>query len=243
METATVHVLDDDEQILSLVAAALEAEGYDVITSNSRKAFDAALQQREADVFLLDVRLPDGNGMRIGRELRARTQSGIIFLTSENDSVDRILGLELGADDYVSKPFNIRELRARVNAVYRRVAGMRRPRPGDDPSDTAVNGKKVRVFHGLSLDHAARRVTDRHGDEIALTTLEFELLAALSDTANRVLTRDQLMDRVRGPGWMAYDRNIDGLISRLRRKLFPNGDGEKMIKTIRGVGYMLVPDP
>mgnify|MGYP005850315897 FL=1 len=230
-------MLDDDEGILRLVETALVGEGYDVRTAVSLSTFDAALTECDPDVYLIDVNLPDGNGRHLAGDLRARTDAGIILVTGETDSTDRILGLELGADDYISKPFNIRELRARVNAVFRRTAPLRRLQAGASAADAQES--PVLRFHGLSLNPLARRVIDGCGHEISLTTLEFDVLAALSANANRVLSRDQIMDHVRGPDWAAYDRSVDGLISRLRKKLFPDGHGEQKIRTVRGVGYML----
>jgi len=239
MSDACVVVLDDDEAILELVATALGGEGYDVHTATSRAAFEAVREECDPDVFLVDVRLPDGNGRRIVSDLRGRTDAGIILVTGETDSTDRILGLELGADDYIVKPFNIRELRARVNAVYRRTAPLRRLQAGAAPAGADAPERPVQRFHGFSLDPMARRVIDRQGRDISLTALEFDVLATLCANANRVLSRDQIMDHVRGPGWAAYDRSIDGLVSRLRKKLCPDGSGEDIIRTVRGIGYML----
>lgn len=238
-QSSSVLLLDDDPDVVRVVSMALGSEGYSVRTAGTRSQFYRVLDECDPDLFLLDVRLPDGNGMRIARELREQSDAGIILVTGEADSIDRILGLELGADDYITKPFNIRELRARVNAVLRRITPLRRLNDRDMPGAVADGPSRIRNFHGLSLDPDARRITDSHGNEITLTTLEFEVLAALSGHCNRVLTRDQIMDHVRGPDWAAYDRSIDGLISRLRKKLFPDGSGEQRIKTVRGVGYML----
>lgn len=239
MTDGTILLLDDDTSILSLVARALNSEGFEVRTANSSAVFDELLQEIDPDVFLLDVNLPDGNGQRIAKILHETTDAGIILVTGVADSIDRIVALELGADDYITKPFNIRELRARVNAVFRRVAPLRRARDRRRSVKEEKPARSVRRFHGLCLDLLSRRVSDADGLEIPLTTLEYEVLVALTAHPDTVLSREQIMDQIRGPDWAAYDRSIDGLISRLRKKLFPDGSGAQKIRTVRNIGYML----
>jgi DNA-binding response OmpR family regulator len=240
MTDGTILLLDDDASILSLVARALDSEGFEVRTANSSAELDALLQEIDPDVFLLDVNLPDDNGLRIAKTLHKTTDAGIILVTGVADSIDRIVALELGADDYITKPFNIRELRARVNAVFRRVVPLRRTREKPDrPGARATAARSVRLFHGLCLDLLSRRVSDANGLEIPLTTLEYEVLVALTAHPDTVLSREQIMDQIRGPDWAVYDRSIDGLISRVRKKLFPDGSGAQKIRTVRNIGYML----
>lgn len=239
MTAGTVLLLDDDVLIVKLVARALEFDGFEVRTATSGAVFNEVLQDIDPDIFLLDITLPDCNGLRIAKRLRKTTDAGIIILTGLADSIDRIIGLELGADDYITKPFNVRELRARVNAVFRRIAPLRRVSDRHPAGVAETPARSVRRFHGLSLDLRARRVNGSDGREIPLTTMEFEVLAALTAHPDTVLSREQIMDRIRGPDWAAYDRSIDGLISRLRRKLFPDGSGAQKIRTVRSIGYML----
>jgi DNA-binding response OmpR family regulator len=243
MESRVVLALDDDKDILRVLSAALDAEGFQVKTAVCRADFEVALNRYDPDVVLLDVRLSDGNGMAIARDLRLKSSVGIILVTGQADTIDRVLGLELGADDFVAKPFNLRELRARVNAVYRRTALIRRLPAPNTPGALRYPAEEQRTVHGITIAIAARRVTDATGSEIDLTSLEFELLSVLSRNVNRALSRDQIMDHIRGSDWAAYDRTIDGLVCRLRRKLFPDGSGGRKIRTIRGVGYLLSIEP
>lgn len=186
-------------------------------------------------MFIVDVMLPDGNGMQIARELRQTTDAGIVLLTGQAEEMDQVLGLELGADDYVTKPFRVRELRARVNAVYRRVASRNRgaARAQGEPADDVLE------LPGVIVSPTARTVHRDSGEPVALTTAEFDVLVVLATNRNRVLTRDRIMNETRGPDWAAYDRAIDGIISRLRSKLYAGEEGHERIKTVRGVGYML----
>jgi len=233
LSTPQALVLDDDTDVREVVTNALESEGYHVVRCSTKAELDRALKSSSIDIFLLDVMLPDGNGVQIARELRKATQAGIILLTGLREELDQVLGLEIGADDYITKPFSIRTLRARVNAVFRRTAGsLRRAHPTDTEEGTLQ-------LCELLLFPAARIVKRLTGEAVDLTTTEFDVLMALASRPNRVLTRDQIMDEVRGPDWAAYDRTVDGLISRLRAKLFPDGTGPQRIKTVRGVGYML----
>jgi DNA-binding response OmpR family regulator len=196
---------------------------------------DRALETSNIDIFIIDVMLPDANGMNVARDLRQSTEAGIILLTGRDEEMDHVLGLELGADDYVTKPFRLREFRARVNAVYRRVA-KRTHLAENDPTPPPQEALKP---PGLVIIPSARTVHRDSGESVALTTMEFDVLIALASRPNRVLTRNEIMDDVRGPDWAAYDRAIDGVVSRLRRKLYPDDHGHEHIKTIRGIGYML----
>lgn len=236
---AKLLLLDDDPEIRSMVEDALTQEGYDVTTADAIDVAREVAGRQDFEVYVLDVKLPDGNGLKFAREVRERSNAGIILLTGLGDETDRVLGLEFGADDYVVKPFLLREFRARVNAVYRRVnstGSAHAPMIG-----TAAPSPETRSFsfHDWVLNTASRTITDATGQSLELTTLEFDVLRVLAANPNRVLSRDQIMDQVKGANWAAYDRSIDGLVSRLRRKLFPDGSGASKIKTIRNVGYML----
>ncbi len=238
-EKPTVLVLDDEREIRKVVAEGLEIEGYNVVEAGTRRELEEIVAEKDISLFLLDITIPDGSGLDIARDLRRQSSVGIILLTGRSDETDQVVGLELGADDYVGKPFRIRELRARVNSVYRRTAGARfsvasQRTPANDPH-TAETFR----FHGISLTPSARSVKAGDGTPIELTTMEFDVLAYLARNRNRVLSRDQIMDHVRGPDWAVYDRTVDGIISRLRHKLYPGDEGADRIKTIRGVGYML----
>jgi DNA-binding response OmpR family regulator len=231
-------VLDDELEITRILDKALREEGFEVICCHSMQSFKEKFEENSADLAFVDLGLPDGNGLEVARWVKEESDAGVIILTGRGDEIDRVLGLELGADDYIVKPFGIRELRARAKAVLRRVLAARQP-----VQDTPVPvSNSVQVVHGLTISYESRVVRDGAGQEIELTTLEFDVLCVLAARPNRVFSRDQIMDNVRGPDWAAYDRSVDGLISRLRRKLFTDGGGTNKIKTIRGVGYMLVGD-
>lgn len=229
-------IVDDEVEITRIVETALSEEGFTVLSCHSIREFKERFQQSSVDLVLIDLGLPDGNGLEAARWTKEVSDVGVIILTGRGDEIDRVLGLELGADDYVVKPFGIRELRARAKAVLRRVLAARSAKKDPLPEEV----ENAQVLHGLQILRPSRVVRDSDGQEIELTTLEFDVLSILASRPDRIYSRDQIMDIVRGPDWAVYDRSVDGLISRLRRKLFTDGSGAKKIKTIRGVGYMLV---
>jgi two-component system, OmpR family, response regulator len=235
-----VLVLDDEAEILRMLRIALDEAGYDVLTAASVREFEEIADKQHVDVYLVDVGLPDGNGFSLVRDLRPRTDSGIILLTGRDNETDHVVGLELGADDYVTKPFRPRELCARVGAVYRRTG---RSRAATQPgAETAPGARDLmaapdHVFDGYSVYLSARRVIDGAGADIDLTTAEFELLSALLRQRGQVLSRDQIMAQIKGREWESYERAIDGLVSRLRRKLPANDRPSHFIRTVHGVGY------
>jgi DNA-binding response OmpR family regulator len=222
----TALLVEDDARLARLTSEYLTGHGV-VVThvADGRRGLEEALRGRW-DVVLLDLMLPGRDGLEICRELRTRTDLPIIILTARGEEADRVMGLELGADDYLAKPYSPRELLARIRAVTRRVKGRAGPR-----NDTVTVGT-------LTLDPASRRVT-RSGTEIALTGYEFDLLRALAERAGRILSREQLMERVRGSAEDAFDRSIDVHVSRLRQKLGDDPKRPRLIKTVRGVGYLL----
>lgn len=240
----TLLAVDDESEILGILTIALGAEGYNVITATTAEAFRRANAQENVDLYLIDVTLPDANGFTLIKELRRKTEKGIIILTGRSGETDHVVGLEIGADDYVTKPFRIRELCARVNAVYRRTArppaeaaekpalpeSAHAPAPGQGPADYA--------FEGFRLNLGARALHAPDDTEIELTTAEFDLLAELLRRRGQVLSRDQIMNAEKGREWESYDRAVDGLVSRLRRKLGRGiADGRNFIRTVHGVGY------
>lgn len=232
-------ILDDDPGVRDLVANSLRDDGYEVILCGNMEQFLQGRNRHDINLYIIDVKLPDADGMQITRELRGETDAGIIMLTGYGEEIDRVLGLELGADDYVTKPFRVRELRARIKAVMRRIQGQHKN--GQEASATAAEAKTQRI-HDFRINRASRTVQRESGDTVDLTTLEFDLLSILASHVNVVLSRDQIMDHLRGPNWSVYDRSIDGLISRLRSKLFKDDEGRHKIKTVRNIGYMLVSD-
>lgn len=227
-----ILAVDDEAAILALLRDKLESEGFEVLTASSAREFADLDAREDVDVYLIDVTLRDGNGFSLVKELRKRTDKGIIILTGRTEETDHVLGLELGADDYVTKPFRLRELAARVGAVLRRTAG-RRGAQGPEIED----GQTEYRFDGYSLSIATRTLHGPDGEEIPLTTAEFNLLAALLRRRGQVLDRDALMTALKGRRWESYDRAVDGLVSRLRRKI-GNSNGSPYIRTVHGTGYI-----
>jgi len=222
---AKILIIDDDAELCELVEEYLTREGYEVeAVHNGDKGLERALSGDHA-LIVLDLMLPGMMGLDVLRRLRSESRIPVLILTARGEEVDRIVGLEIGADDYLAKPFNPRELLARVRAILRRSQG------GPASSVTPV------TVGDVELDPGARTVK-RDGSELELTAVEFSLLEALMRAAGQVVTREYLAQTVLGRRFMAYDRSIDMHVSKLRKKLgTPHGDGER-IKTVRGVGYI-----
>jgi DNA-binding response OmpR family regulator len=219
-------VVDDDPRLLGLLAEYLGGRGFDIVTApDGEKGLDV-LRMGGIDLVVLDVMLPGKDGFEVCREIRKTSQIPVVMLTARGDDTDRIVGLEIGADDYLQKPFNPRELLARINAVMRR---MRDDRSSDNETFEAA---------GIRVD-AARREATVGGQPIELTTTEFDILRALVSSAGRVIPRERLMELARGEEWAAYDRGVDVHISHLRRKLGDDPRQPKLIKTVRGIGYLV----
>ena len=232
METLPhILVVDDDREIRELLAKFLERQRLRVTTARDGKEARRAFLNGHYQLVVLDLMLPGEGGLELARWFRAETNVPIIMLTAMTDETDRIIGLELGADDYVTKPFNPRELLARIRAVLRRTNEAE-----DRISDQAV---KLYNFAGWTLETARRRLLDPNGVEVSITGGEYDLLVALLDRPNRVLTRDMLLDLLRGRQAGPFDRAIDVAVSRLRRKLEDDGRNAQLIKTVRGGGYVL----
>jgi len=228
---AQSHILmvDDEPAICEAVSDYLAEEGYRVSIAHDGKAMRQVIRLSPVDLVLLDVMLPGEDGLTIARSLRAeKLDIGIIMLTGRGDTVDRIIGLESGADDYLPKPFHMRELLARVRSVVRRA-----PR-----ADLSVPERAEIRFAGWRLSFATRELTSPEGERVRLTGGEFGLLATFVGHPNRVLNRDQLLDLVSGRKASPFDRTIDVQVGRLRRKLNDNPQAPQLIKTVRGGGYI-----
>ncbi|MBS0240595.1 MAG: response regulator transcription factor [Proteobacteria bacterium] len=228
-----ILVVDDDGQIRHLVAKFLRENGHRVTVARDGREMKQALADAAIDLIILDIMMPGGNGLELCRELRKSSGMPIIMLTARGSDTDRIVGLELGADDYLAKPFNPRELLARVNAVLRRSRSTR---------GTAATkaGHQLR-FEGWVLDTQRRELTNPDGVVVDLSTGEYDLLLSFLEAPQRVLTREQLLDAAKHRIATGFDRAIDVQVSRLRRKLDASEEGQAMIKTIRGTGYLFVP--
>jgi two-component system, OmpR family, response regulator len=226
-----ILVVDDDGEILSLVSRFLRSNGFRVHTARSGAEMNEALKYGAIDLIILDLMLPGRSGLDLCRDLRRHSSLPVIMLTAKDDETDRIIGLEVGADDYLPKPFNPRELLARINAVLRRV----RP-SGHAPVD---RHRRAVQFAGWRLDTLKRELNNPAGVVVDLSTGEYDLLLAFLEAPQRVLTRDFLLDAARNRSIEVFDRSIDVQVSRLRRKL---SGGEELIKTVRGVGYLFACD-
>lgn len=232
-----ILAVDDESGILELLRASLEIEGYDVLTTTTAAEFRILHAANDVAVCLVDLTLPDGNGFALVKELRLTCDRGIIILTGRASETDHVVGLEIGADDYVTKPFRVRELIARVNAVYRRT-NMPKAAAADPSRDFSKPRSTVDFeFDQYQLLVSERRLCHKISGEIVLTTAEFDLLLALLRRRGQVLDRDQLMNAIKGREWESYDRAIDGLVSRLRRKLPAEGRATHYIRTVHGIGY------
>jgi two-component system phosphate regulon response regulator OmpR len=237
-EAGTILVVEDDEGIRAVLAEYLGTHGYAVVQATDGASMRAALARGVPDVVLLDVNLPGEDGLTLARYVRERHAIGIVMVTGAADVVDRVAGLEVGADDYVTKPFDLRELRARVKSLIRRV----RERPGSDAPTPSAPGPDAGVAVGACrLDLASRTLYDAAGAEVPITAMEFELLRVFVERPRQVLTRDQLLTFTRNREWEPFDRSIDIRIARLRRKIEADPDRPQAIRTVRGAGYMFVP--
>ena len=237
-EPRTVLLVDDDPQIRELVTTYLTGEGFDVTACPDGEAMGAAMARRPADVVVLDINLPGEDGLSLMHRLRREHDVGIIMLTVRDEPVDRVIGLEMGADDYLGKPFLLRELSARIKSVLRR--RQQAAVPPRERAEPAAERHEA-VFAGWRLDRRQRELFDPEGKRVDLTSGEFNLLEALVRSPNRVLSRDQLFDLTRDRDYSAYDRAIDVQIGRLRRKIEPDPARPTLIKTVRGAGYMFTP--
>jgi two-component system, OmpR family, response regulator len=229
---AHILVVDDDGQIRQLVAKFLRENGYRVTTARDGREMRQVMADANIDLIILDLMLPGTGGLDLCRDLRKTSSLPIIMLTARGADTDRIVGLELGADDYLAKPFNPRELLARVNAVLRRARSSDQPQRGMG---------HLLLFDGWTLDTQRRELTSSAGVVVDLSTGEYDLLLTFLEAPQRVLTRDQLMDGAKHRIATGFDRAIDVQVSRLRRKIDVSEEGQAMIKTIRGTGYLFVP--
>ena len=229
MADTRVLIVEDDRDVRETVAEYLGSHGYEVAQAADGKAMRKALEAAVPELVLLDVRLPGEDGLALARWLREKHDVPIIMVTAAGEVIDRVVGLEVGADDYIGKPFDLRELLARMKSVLRRAS---------KPKGT---GSRRVAFGNCQLDLDRHQLIGGGGEEIALTAMEFDLLRAFAEHPNRVLSRDQLLTLTRNREWEPFDRSIDIRIARLRKKIEDDPDNPKTIKTIRGSGYIFIP--
>jgi two-component system phosphate regulon response regulator OmpR len=230
-EVAKLLVVDDDPEIRELTQAYLTQQGFIVHCVDSGEAMDAFLEQESVDLIVLDLMLPGEHGLTIARRLKNDSEIPIVIVSAQGDDIDRIVGLEVGADDYLPKPFNPRELLARIRAVLRR-------------SSSGSGGEAAQdkiTFGEFELDVSAHRLT-RNGENVSLTSGEFDLLAILVSNPNKVLDRDRILDLLTGAERSPFDRSIDVRVTRLRGKIEADPSAPVFIRTVWGKGYMFCPD-
>ncbi|MCU0986419.1 MAG: response regulator transcription factor [Acetobacteraceae bacterium] len=232
MAEALPHILvvDDDREIRDLLARFLEKHGFRVTTARDGRELRRLWPAARFSLVVLDLMLPGEDGLSLLRFIRAEGRTPVVMLTAMGEETDRIVGLELGADDYVPKPFNPRELLARIRAVLRR---------GEGAAEAEGAPAATYRFAGWTIETARRRLVSPAGVEVPLTGGEYDLLACLAERAGRVLTREMLMDLLHGRSAGPFDRAIDVAVSRVRRKLDDDGKNPALIKTVRGGGYVL----
>jgi two-component system phosphate regulon response regulator OmpR len=230
---ANILVVDDEQEIREVIGEYLVSHGYGAIGADNAIAARSLAAEHLIDLALVDVHMPGEDGLSLARHLRERyAHVAIVMLTSADTVVDRIVGLEMGADDYVSKPFDPRELLARVKSVLRRTSPARRAELG---------AERVRIGRCV-LDLAAHRLTDEEGAEVPMSPLEFDLLKALAEHPNRPLSRERILSANGQHDWAPFDRSVDLRIMRLRKKVEPDPEHPKYIRTMRNAGYVFVPD-
>jgi two-component system phosphate regulon response regulator OmpR len=228
-----VLVVDDDPQVRDMLCEYLATHGYEVLQADGGAAMREEIERTLPDVVLMDVRLPGEDGLTLARYLRERYDVGIIMVTAAGAVVDRVVGLEIGADDYITKPFDPRELLARLKSVMRRLQA---------PVLAAGGGAAQRVVVGrCRLDLASHQLFDAGGSEVPITSMEYDLLRVFVEHPNKALSRDQILTLTKNREWDPFDRSIDIRIARLRRKIEFDPDRPQAIRTVRGTGYMFVP--
>jgi two-component system phosphate regulon response regulator OmpR len=231
----TVLLVDDEPELRALLAEYFGRNGFEVMQAEHAAEARERIAERVPEVAVLDINMPGENGLSLARALReAHPRLAVVMLTTAGEAIDRIVGLEVGADDYLAKPFELRELLARVRAVLRRLQVTAAPAPVD--GDTGCI-----AFGPCRLDLGQRKLFDADGAEIDITAAEFDLLALFARHPNRPLNRDQIMEQAHNRGWDVFDRSIDLRVMRLRRKVERNPDKPEIIKTVRNVGYVYVP--
>ena len=232
-----VLVVDDDSDVRFMLNRYLSKHGFEVVTAHDGAKMREIIAEESFELVILDLNMPGEDGLSLARYLRGQHDVAIIMLTAAADVVDRVTGLEVGADDYVTKPFEPRELLARIRSVLRRFAGAKA-----SPEPVESGGDQRMAFGEVVLDIEAHRLYAASGDEIAITNMEYDLLKAFADNPGNVLSRDQLLNLAHKRDWDPFDRSIDIRIARLRRKLEKDPSKPRVIKTVRGAGYVFTTD-
>ncbi|TWX63475.1 response regulator transcription factor [Colwellia demingiae] len=230
-----ILIVDDDELTRQVLSSYFENEGYDVLCATTAEEAEELLVLGTVDLILLDIRMPGKDGLTLTRELRVNNEVGIILVTGSQDEVDRLIGLECGADEYVTKPFNPREILARAKNLIRRVRLCQQVKSADN--DDYI----LKAFDRWKLNPVRRQLIDEEQTTVQLTEGEFQLLKCLMDHVGQIMTRDQILDQIRNREWVPTDRTVDVLIGRLRRKLSDDSTNPRLILTVHGAGYLFTP--
>ena len=233
--SATILVCDDERDVREMLQEYLSKRGFDIVPAANSDELRAVLANSQVDLILLDINMPGEDGLTTLRSLRTSNQVPVVMLTAAGEVIDKIVGLEMGADDYLAKPVDLRELEARIKAVLRRKS---EPAAKQSPTDAPSSAP----FGEFTLDLTAAKLRTASGDEVPLTAMEFNLLSLFARNRGRVLNRDQILEQAHDRSWDPFDRSIDIRISRLRRKIEPNPQKPQIIKTVRGIGYIYDPD-
>jgi two-component system, OmpR family, response regulator len=227
-----ILVVDDDPAVRELLRDCLEPEGFRVSEAADSAAMHALMSAEHIDLVTLDLMLGGENGLNLARDIRSHHDIPIVMITGKGDTIDCVVGLELGADDYIAKPFHPREVVARIRAVLRR-------KPPGETKRTGPGSRSERLaFEGWTMDLGRREVMSTQRASLPLTTAEFNLLEILARRPQRVHSRDTIMDLLKGHDWTPFDRSIDALVSRLRKKIEVDPENPRLLKTVRGVGYI-----
>ncbi len=235
----SIIVVDDDPDIRETLHTYFVGNGFQVTEAEDGTALRAAVATQKFDLCLLDLKMPGEDGLSLCRFLRETTDMGVVMLTGSGDSIDRVIGLEVGADDYIAKPFELREVLARVRSVLRRAAPVERQVIAQASQDTDA---KSFAFGPFKVNPNSRYLETESGETIALSPMEYDLIKAFAERPGRVLSRDALLEVAHGRDWDPFDRSIDVRVTRLRKKIEEDPSYPRYIKTIRGVGYIYSPD-
>jgi two-component system, OmpR family, response regulator len=235
-DTVSVLIVDDEETVRASVSAILESEGYAVLTARTGIEMSNILANQRVDLILLDLMLGKEDGFALARDLRAASDVPIVILSGLDEIIDRVVGLEIGADDYITKPFHVREFKARIKTVLRRYAIGGAGMVGNFNSAPA----NIVEFNGWRFNLESGELTDQDETDVALTTYEFQVLSVFAKNSKRVLSRSRILDSIFHRDWEPYDRSVDVLIGKLRKKLKDDPRQPKLIRTMRNIGYMFV---
>lgn len=234
-DCARILVCDDESGVREMLQEYLTKRGYLVTMASNSEELRGVLSSSKIDLIILDINMPGEDGLTTLRSLRPEIQTPVILLTAAGEVVDRIIGLEMGADDYLGKPVDLRELEARIKAVLRRLDSVKPQKPETTKTNTAMFGDFV-------LDIESTKLSGPDGTDVPLTAMEFRLLKAFADNRGRVLNRDQILEQAHDRAWDPFDRSIDIRISRLRKKIEKNPEKPSIIRTVRGIGYLYDPE-